>query len=217
MTAAERVVTYVVRESPTTGVDELVVVDGDATGLPVEVVRDLGSRGGTRYVHALLAEQLPGWEGRWTRLTLDYDAPFADALVRDRVVAYVTRTRGGRHELLTIEAEGDAEGGVQVPAGRLDIGETLEEGVLRELAEETGLTDARIVRELPEFECTYATWNHNHAFHLVAGDETPQSWRHSVQGEGVDAGTVHICSWVPLGPDLVLWHAPDPMLAKLGL
>ncbi|MDQ3777627.1 MAG: NUDIX domain-containing protein [Actinomycetota bacterium] len=218
MTRGARIVAYVVRESPETGIDELLLVEGDEIGRrPVRVVRELGSDAGTRYVHAVLIDQVPEWEGRWARLTLDYDGPFAHALVRDRVVAYVTRNRDRREELLTIEAEGYPEDGVQVPAGRLDHGETLTEGVLRELAEETGLTDVRIVRPLPDFECAYPSYNHNHAFHLVSDGATRDTWRHAVHGDGVDAGIVHICRWVPLAPDLELWNSRDPMLAKLEL
>jgi 8-oxo-dGTP diphosphatase len=144
----------------------------------------------------------------------DNRAAFVHALVRQRVVAYVTRERDGRTELLTIEAPDDPEAGVQVPAGRIDYWESLEAGLLRELAEETGLTAVRIVGELPDFECTYRTFSHNHAFHLVAEGETPEEWLHRVHGEGVDAGQTHLCRWRPLSADLELWHGRDPMLAK---
>ncbi len=139
------------------------------------------------------------------------------ALVRQRAVAYVTRECNGRTELLTIAPEGFPEAGVEVPAGRLDHGETLEEGLFRELAEETGFTGARIVKELPDFECTYESYSRNHAFHLVAEEDTPASWRHVVHGDGVDSGMVHVCRWVSLTEDLELWNARDPMLAKLGV
>lgn len=218
MTRDPRVVAYVIRESPETGIDEVVVADADdLEGLDVEIIRELGEEGGTRFVHGLLREPVPSWDERWTRLTLDYEGPFAAALVRERVIAYVTRERAGGTELLTIEAEGYPEDGIQVPAGRLDNGETLEDGLIRELAEETGFTGVRIVRELPDFECSYPTYNHNHAFHLVAEEDTPGSWRHEVHGEGVDAGIVHICRWVALRPDLNLWNGGDPMLRHLPI
>jgi ADP-ribose pyrophosphatase YjhB (NUDIX family) len=142
---------------------------------------------------------------------------FVPELVRQRVVAYVTRERDGVAELLTIAAEEYPEEGIQVPAGRIDYWETLEEGLLRELDEETGFTGVRIVRELPAFECNYVTYSHNHAFQLVAEEEAPDEWRHHVHGEGADAGITHVCRWLPLTPDLELWNARDPMLAKLTL
>jgi 8-oxo-dGTP pyrophosphatase MutT (NUDIX family) len=218
LTRDPRVVVYVVRESPETGIDELVVAGADdLEGLGVEIIRELGEEDGTRFVHGLLREPVPSWDGRWTRLTLDYEGPFAAALIRERVVAYVTREGAGGTELLTIEAEAYPEDGIQVPAGRLDHGETLEEGLIRELDEETGCTRVRIVRELPDFECSYPTYNHNHAFHLIAVEDTPDSWRHAVHGKGVDAGLVHICRWVQLQPDLELWNGGDPMLSRLPI
>lgn len=142
---------------------------------------------------------------------------YVHALVRRRVVAYVTREREGDTELLTIEAEEYPEDGVQVPAGRIDYWESLEEGLLRELDEETGLTGVRIVRELPDFECTYRTYSHNHAFHLVAEGETPDEWEHRVEGTGADSGLTHICRWLPLTPELNLWNEGDPMLRHLPI
>lgn len=218
MTEPSRVVAYVIRESPQTGIDEVVVVDGEELdGLGVTIIRELGENEGTRFVHGLLGDPVPQWDDRWATLTLDYEGPFADALVRHRVVAYITRERAGATELLTIEEEADPYHWLQVPAGRLDHGETLEEGLLRELAEETGFTGARIIRELPDFEATYRNYSHNHAFHLVAEQESPDSWRHQVHGHGADAGIYHICRWLPLTPDLLLWNAPDPMVGKLQI
>jgi 8-oxo-dGTP diphosphatase len=140
---------------------------------------------------------------------------FVHALIRRRVVAYVTRERDGRTELLTIAVEQRPDLGIEVPAGRLDHGETLEEGLRRELAEETGLIRVRIVRELAGFEAAYQTFCENHAFHVVVEEETPDSWEHEVHGDGVDAGMVHLCRWVPLSSELQLWNGRDPMLAKL--
>jgi 8-oxo-dGTP pyrophosphatase MutT (NUDIX family) len=59
--------------------------------------------------------------------------------VRQRVLAYVTRERAGRKELLVFEDPEDPGTGLQLPAGRLDPGETLEQCLLRELHEEAGL------------------------------------------------------------------------------
>ena len=42
--------------------------------------------------------------------------------MRRRVLAYVTRERDGRRELLVFDQEADPGAGTQVPAGRLDPG-----------------------------------------------------------------------------------------------
>ena len=139
--------------------------------------------------------------------------------MRKRVVAYVTRQRGDRRELLVFEQLGDPDAGTQVPAGRLDPGETLEEGLARELEEETGLRGARVVRKLAgpeEFRRLYGEPVYeNHVFHLALDGETPDHWHHSVAGTGDDAGLVFICRWVPLGDELALWHRSDPFVERL--
>jgi ADP-ribose pyrophosphatase YjhB (NUDIX family) len=198
----------------------------EATGLEVHVLRQLGEAAGSHFVEAAPNGATGDeWEHRESRcrwvqvrpgLALAGDnGAFLQAIARRRVVAYVTRERDGWTELLTIEAEQYPEEGFQVPAGRIDHWESLEDGFRRELAEETGLTGVRLIRELPEFECTYETYYENHAFHLVAHEETPQAWKHRIRGEGVDAGLVHHCRWVPLTPGLKLWNAADPMLRYL--
>jgi ADP-ribose pyrophosphatase YjhB (NUDIX family) len=148
-----------------------------------------------------------------------YRGAMIQALLRLRVVAYVTRARDGRTELLTIEHGDIPNAGVQVPAGRLDPGENLEDGLHREVEEETGVTGLRIVRQLAdgeEFERLYGGGAHeSFAFHAVAGGDGPGEWEHLVTGSGSDAGVTYLCRWVPLRSDLPLWGRRDPLLERL--
>jgi 8-oxo-dGTP pyrophosphatase MutT (NUDIX family) len=132
--------------------------------------------------------------------------------MRRRVVAYVTRGR----ELLVF----DHAGTLQVPAGRVDHDETLEEGLLREVEEETGVTGIEIVRELAdasEFESLYGPGRHeSHAFHAVSHADTPDLWTHQVTGTGMDAVLAYPCRWVSLDDELpLLWGKPDPLAERL--
>lgn len=198
----------------------------EKTGIEIRPVRVLGSAGASRFLQAAPIGPTAGeWEHRqvrwrWAEIRPDLELSgdhglYLGALFRQRVVAYVTREREGRIELLTIEHEQYPDEGVQVPAGRIELGESLEDGLRRELAEETGLEHFRIVQELPGFESEYESFCENHAFHVVAGEETPKTWRHEVHGEGADAGLVYICRWLPLTADLPLWNRRDPMLRHL--
>jgi 8-oxo-dGTP diphosphatase len=131
---------------------------------------------------------------------------------RQRVLAYVTRERDGRTELLVFDHP-DADGGTQVPAGRVDPGETLEEGLRRELREESGLEEVELVRELPILS-EWASPYEDHAFELRLRGDAPDAWDHCVDGAGEDAGMVFHYRWVPVESALTLWGG-DPTYTQL--
>jgi ADP-ribose pyrophosphatase YjhB (NUDIX family) len=112
------------------------------------------------------------------------------------VVAYVTRGR----ELLVFDHADLPSAGTQVPAGRLDPGETLEEGLARELDEEVGIR-ALVVRELGHVTRRQGDGKvyESHYFRLSSDDPRDQ-WEHVVRGDGDDAGLVFECRFVPLEP-----------------
>jgi ADP-ribose pyrophosphatase YjhB (NUDIX family) len=238
------IVVYVTREHPLTGADELLVLeeDGDLrvpegddpaaavreqAGIDgVEVVRELAPG----FVQARADAELPerwnhdGLLVRWEPVRAGVQlrkehAPLAHALVRKRVVAYVTRERDGRRELLVFDHRGMPEVPTQVPAGRIDAHESLEEGALREVEEETGLTGIRIAGELAdadEFERIFGRGAHRSwAFHAVADAAGPDRWEHLVSGTGMDSGLVFLCRWVPLDDCPPLWGEPDPLVERL--
>ena len=137
----------------------------------------------------------------------------------ERVIAYVTRERDGRRELLVFDHREHPSAGTQVPAGRLEAAEDLEAGLLRELEEESGLGNARIVRKLATFEpwqLPHGEPYRNHAYEVEAPD-APDEWEHVVGGDGDDAGLVFVYCWEPISPALELWRAPDPLLSELDL
>jgi 8-oxo-dGTP diphosphatase len=133
--------------------------------------------------------------------------------MRQRVLAYVTRERNGVKELLVFDDDDHPRTGTQLPAGRLDPGETLEEGLLRELHEEAGIERARVVRELarPAWPAKYE----NHAFEVRIEAEAADTWDHVVLGDGDDAGLVFRYRWEQVRPDLKLFNRADPNLVAL--
>lgn len=135
----------------------------------------------------------------------------------DRVLAYVTRERDGGTELLVFDHRDQPSAGTQVPAGRLEPGEELEAGLLRELEEESGLANARVVRKFGTFaprQLPHGQRYTNHAFEVEAPGAQDE-WEHVVAGDGDDAGLVFLYRWVPLGPPPELWGGSDPVLKKL--
>jgi 8-oxo-dGTP diphosphatase len=136
--------------------------------------------------------------------------------VRRRVIAYVTRTRDGRKELLVFDHRDHPKAGTQVPAGRLDDGESLEEGLKRELYEESGLERVRVVRELtlPD-DLGHGHRYENHAFEVEVEGDAPERWEHTVLGDGDDSGLVFVYRWEPVTRELELFGRRDPVVAQL--
>jgi ADP-ribose pyrophosphatase YjhB (NUDIX family) len=188
------------------------------------------------YVQVKVTDRLPAtWEHRvtgegaesgalvvcrWVPVRADVEVwglrgAFVHALVRERVVAYITRKRHGRAELLTIRYEGED---FEVPAGRLDPGENLEEGLAREVEEEAGLTGIRIVTMLADdddFARLYGPGAHrSYAFHAESDDDR-DAWKHVILGTGADSGLTHLCRWVPIEECPPLWGNADPLVEKL--
>lgn len=69
--------------------------------------------------------------------------------LRVRVAAYVLRRRAGRSaEPLVFDHDADPPPGTHVPAGGVVPKEPLDEAVLREVAEETGMACVRVQRPI---------------------------------------------------------------------
>mgnify|MGYP003797653075 CR=1 FL=1 len=92
------------------------------------------------------------------------------------MVNYVVRG----NELLVFEHPNSPEAGLQVPAGTVEQGEDHEDAVLREVAEETGLPDVRIVRKLGSYHYHFLFQrdeiHHRHVHHLELAGPAPDRW-----------------------------------------
>jgi len=199
----------------------------EETGLHVRLLREVGVDGGTHFFQAApLAPTDDEWvnEGAvrcyWKPLVPGLEVwgargDLLPRLKRRRVVAYITREGENGRELLVFEHLQYPEIGIQVPAGRLDPGEELEPALLREIAEESGLENVRVLRALEDFEEHYESRYENHGFHLVADEDLPDEWDHVVYGDGDDAGLTFRYRWVPIEPELHLFERPQPLLKKL--
>ena len=123
-----------------------------------------------------------------------------------KVVAYITRG----DELLVFTHRDYPEAGVQVPAGTVEEGETLDAAVLREVHEETGLprSSVRILSYLG-----YRLWqagphcHERHFYHLLLTAEAPDSWCHDELHAGTGEPIAFCFSWV---------QRDDPALCLAG-
>lgn len=132
----------------------------------------------------------------------------------EKVLAYITRVRNGHVELLTFTERAHPEAGRQVPAGTVEPDEDVAAALVREVAEESGLTNVKIIRKLAE--AVFPEWgNLRHVFHVEVLGQVPDRWIHSVRGFGEDSGKQFEYSWVPLDWRLRLSGDQDRWLASL--
>ncbi|MFJ4841553.1 NUDIX domain-containing protein [Streptomyces sp. NPDC088746] len=138
---------------------------------------------------------------------------------RIRVAAYVIRRREAA-ELLVFDHVGMADAGTQVPAGGVEPGEELSHAVLREVAEETGLLTAGVVRPMAVDERPHPQTRQPRRttfFLLRAPQDAPDAWVHQVRGDGVDSGLTFACRFEPLPLRWPLADGQDAWLGNLEL
>jgi 8-oxo-dGTP pyrophosphatase MutT (NUDIX family) len=122
-----------------------------------------------------------------------------EVALRKRVVVYVEREGA----LLVFDHRDHPEAGTQVPAGGVDPGERLEDAVLREVREETGVSLDGELTLLGTHEHLDGLGRPavSHFFRADAPGGSPDAWEHTVSGEGDDATLVFLCRFDP-APDL---------------
>ncbi|MGV4965175.1 NUDIX hydrolase [Priestia aryabhattai] len=118
-----------------------------------------------------------------------------------KVMAYITRFNEPYTELLVYKHKDYREAGVQVPAGTVEQGETIEEALYREVKEESGLMEFLSVTKLTTYVYHHegkSQYHERHVFHLAVQEETAERWEHEVNSEGEDAGLIFFYYWVPI-------------------
>ncbi|MEU7997631.1 NUDIX domain-containing protein [Micromonospora sp. NPDC049060] len=142
--------------------------------------------------------------------------------VRVRIAAYVVRDAPTGPELLVFDHRDQPEAGTQVPAGGVDAGESLEEAVIREVAEETSTVGITLRRSLGVQQRPHPHTGQPRVtiFYYATTTETRDRWSHLVtESAGTDEGMVFDCFFVPVVQALDL--LPDrqdefiPVLLKL--
>ncbi|HET7489177.1 MAG TPA: NUDIX domain-containing protein [Acidimicrobiales bacterium] len=120
-----------------------------------------------------------------------------------RATAFVTDPS---HRLLVFDHKDSPGSDTQVPAGGIRVGEPHEVAVQRELAEESGITSARIVRKLGE-SWYRAEHGHvpagleeqvHHAFHLYLGSTPDETWEWDEYSDGDVPLHRFVFRWVDL-------------------
>lgn len=96
-----------------------------------------------------------------------------------KVLAYITQGK----RLLVFMHPLSPEAGIQVPAGTVERDEVLDEAIIREAREETGLSGFKLERRLGDYKVDMTIYgkdeiHHRFVYHLICTEDTPETWRH---------------------------------------
>ena len=139
------------------------------------------------------------------------------SFVKRKVLAYVTRD----DELLVFRHMDFPDAGLQVPAGTIEEGEDPQDAALREVREESGLTDIRVVGFLGRY--LYDAASHGgevhdrYVYHLELTGSAEQPWLH-YETDPSDGGPPIAFSffWMSLrDPELRLAGGQGDLLPRL--
>ncbi len=127
------------------------------------------------------------------------------SIVKTKVFAHITHD----DRLLLFRHPDAPEAGIQVPAGTVREHERLEDAVLREAREETGLDALSAVRYLGQRRRDMTDFGRHethrrHFFHLRCGGNPPESWRHVERdpSDGEPGPILFVFFWAHLAHDL---------------
>jgi 8-oxo-dGTP pyrophosphatase MutT (NUDIX family) len=127
-----------------------------------------------------------------------------------KVFAYITHG----HRLLVFRHADFPQAGIQVPAGTVQPNEPPDEAVLREVYEETGLSDFNEVyflgeqmRDMRDFRRDEI--HHRYFYHLPYSGNPPTTWRHNETSGSTTKPIVFEFFWANLPnkvPELIADH-----------
>lgn len=133
-----------------------------------------------------------------------------------KALGYVTRE--GR--LLVFQQLGRPDQGTQVPGGSVEPGEALADAVLREVREETGLTQLRVEqylgRTVYELKVDVGPPHVRHFFHVVCESAAPERWQHLGSKTPQGADVTFELWWEPLESVRLDWEMDAYLAALLG-
>lgn len=130
-------------------------------------------------------------------------------VVKIKVGAFIIKVSNTAGPELLLFTQPDSEDApIQIPGGTVEPGESIETALWRELEEETGLTDLKLVRKIGvSHQPSIINPNEileRHCFLLSAPKTARAQWIHRVGGKGIDGGMRFAFEWKRVDPHFTL-------------
>ena len=131
---------------------------------------------------------------------------------KEKVLAYIYRNHKNSLQVLVFDHPNSPEVNPQVPAGTLKKNEKPEDGVLREVFEESRVKFNKVDNYLGQFEhiADYKNEIHNRHVYSIMSSGLPDSWSHNVKSNDEDNGEIFNYYWLPLE------EAKEKLVAEQG-
>ncbi len=113
----------------------------------------------------------------------------------EKVGAYIVRQLDGEPQILLYSRRYDPDAPLQITSGGIRSEETPEQALWRELKEETGFALLPVIRKIGVTESPWLVRSITRHWYLLDGSALPDSWVHTVTGEGADQGERYHYSW----------------------
>jgi len=135
-----------------------------------------------------------------------------------KAYAYIARRNTDGLELLVFRQKDHPEAGLQIPGGTVEDGEKPEVTAHREVLEEAGLTEMRLVQSLGSRQYSHKTkqeLQERFFFHFSTSSQLPETWDYTVASKSEDQGFVFEYSWMPLEQTFGLAGRQGELVYKL--
>jgi 8-oxo-dGTP pyrophosphatase MutT (NUDIX family) len=133
----------------------------------------------------------------------------------EKVGAYIVRHLDSDPQIFLYSRRYDPDAPLLIPGGGIRSDETPEQALWRELKEETGFDPLPIIRKIGVSETPWLVRLVTRHWFLLDGSALPESWAHTVTGDGADQGEHYHFAWyrvdegLDLGGDLGRFLTPE--------
>ncbi len=119
-----------------------------------------------------------------------------------KVVGYIVRFKNEIPEILVFDHDKKyADAGTQVPAGTVYHDEDFKVALLREIEEESGLSEFNAIDKIDQysfFKDVQECFHCRHVYYLSSAKVLPDAWTHRVTGAGVDKNLNFHYYWISI-------------------